>query len=192
MAHGVLLTVRLPCSLEDKALTDEKKDPNRDHLFQPGHAGGPGRPPLVPTPEQCRQAKTACQLGATDLELSAILGVSVPTIKRWQVTDETFAFACKVGGDMADARVERALFSRAIGGTKKGVREALTKAGEIVALEWEEDMPADPHAASRWLEVRQRKDWGLKATLTHEGDIEVRDSRSALEKLVGRHRDRQG
>lgn len=178
-------------------MTDETKGPIADRefnpgAFQPGHEGGPGRPYTPPTEEQTRTAKHACRLGATDQDLAAILGVSTPTVKKWMVMDEAFSFACKVGGDMADARVERALFQRAVGGSKKGWREAATKDGDVVTLEWEEDLPPDTAAASRWLEARNRKDWGLKATLTHEGDIEVRDSRSALEKLVGRHRERQG
>lgn len=175
-------------------MTDEAKGPiedrevrePRDGLFTPGGPGGPGRPAVPPTPEQCHQAKMACQLGATDLELASILGVSVPTIKKWQVTNEQFSFACRVGGDMADARVERALFQRAIGGTRKGTREATTKDGDVVELEWSEEVLPDVAASSRWLEARKRKDWGVKSVHTHEGEIEVRNSRATLASVVAR------
>lgn len=91
---------------------------------------------------------------------------------------------------MADARVERGLFQRSIGGSKKSTREAVTKDGDIVTLETVEEVLPDTAAASRWLESRKRKDWGLKSIVQHEGELEVRDSRSALAKLVGRHKER--
>ena len=87
---------------------------------------------------------------------------------------------------MADARVERGLYQRAVGGTRKGFREQVTKDGDIVELNWEEELPPDTAAASRWLESRKRKDWGVKSVIQHEGDLEVRDSRSALAMLVAR------
>jgi hypothetical protein len=172
-------------------MTDEAKGPSherevRQGMFVPGGNGGPGRPYTPPTPEQCRLAKHVCRLGATDQDIAAALDVSSATIKKWQVMDEDFSFACKVGGDMADARIERALFQRAAGGTRTGWREQVTKSGEIVTLSFEEELPPDTAAASRWLESRKRKDWGVKSVIHHEGDLEVRDSRSALAMLVAR------
>lgn len=164
---------------------------DKPYLFQPGWEGGPGRPASEPTPEHCRVAKHACRLGATDLELANILGVDVSVIKRWQVTDESFSHACKVGGDMADARVERGLYQRAVGGTKWSKREAVTKEGDVVTLESTEEVLPDTAAASRWLESRKRKDWGLKSIVEHQGELEVRNSRATLASLVSRHMARQ-
>lgn len=162
----------------------------KEHQFQPGCPGGPGEPPSVPTAEQCTLAKKVCRLGATDLELASILGRDVATIKRWMVTDEAFSHACKVGGDMADARVERGLYQRAVGGTKWSKREAITKDGDVVTLESTEEVLPDTAAASRWLESRKRKDWGLKSIVEHQGELEVRNSRATLASLVSRHMSR--
>lgn len=164
---------------------------DKPYLFQPGWEGGPGRPASEPTPEHCRVAKHACRLGATDLELANILGVDVSVIKRWQVTDESFSHACKVGGDMADARVERGLYQRAVGGVRSGKKEVATKDGDVVELNWEEEVLPDTAAASRWLESRKRKDWGLKSIVEHQGELEVRNSRATLASLVSRHMARQ-
>lgn len=163
---------------------------DKPQLFQTGGPGGPGRPASLPTPEQCRIAKHSCRLGATDQELAAILDVDVSVIKRWQVTDEQFSHACKVGGDMADARVERGLYIRAVGATKKSTREAVTKDGDIVELVSIEEVMPDTAAASRWLESRKRKDWGLKSIVEHQGELEVRNGRATLASLVSRHMSR--
>ena len=163
----------------------------KDYQFKPGWEGGPGEPPSVPTPEECRLAKHVCRLGATDLELASVLGRDVATIKRWMVTDEAFSHACRVGGDMADARVERGLYQRAVGGKRIGKKETTTKDGEVVELNWEEEVLPDTAAASRWLESRKRKDWGLKSIVEHQGELEVRNSRATLASLVSRHMARQ-
>lgn len=174
-------------------MTDEPKDEDRllGELFTRGGPGGPGMPASVPTEEQCRIAKKVCRLGATDLELASILDRDVATIKRWMVTDEAFSHACKVGGDMADARVERGLYQRAVGGVRKGWREQATKDGDVVMLNFEEEVLPDTAAASRWLESRKRKDWGVKSVNTDDGEHEQRDSRSLLGQLIGRHKSRQ-
>lgn len=92
---------------------------------------------------------------------------------------------------MADARVERGLYQRAVGGTKWSKREAITKDGDVVTLESTEEVLPDTAAASRWLESRKRKDWGLKSIVEHQGELEVRNSRATLASLVSRHMSRQ-
>lgn len=159
-----------------------------DDPFAPGGVGGPGRPPTPPpSPEQCRLAKHACKLGATDQDLCAILGVGMDVLRRWMVTDEQFSHACKIGGDMCDARVERALFSRAVGFTRKITKEQVTKDGDVVELLTLEEVAPDTAAASRWLDARKRKDWGIKSVIEHDGDLRVTDGRRALSDLVNRH-----
>lgn len=156
--------------------------------FQPGCEGGPGRPPVAPpTPEQCRLAKKSAQLGATQQEMASMLGVTMHVFKRWLITDEAFSHACRIGGDLADARVEHALFSRAVGFTRKTTREAVTKDGDIVDLLTVEEVAPDTAAASRWLDARKRADWGLKSVIEHDGELRVTDGRRALSELAKRH-----
>lgn len=167
-------------------MTDTTERELPGYMFQPGNPGGPGRPATPPTAEEIRLAKHVCRLGATDQELAAALGKDQSTIKMWMITDEAFSHACKVGGDLADARVERGLYSRAVGSVRKGTREQATKDGDIVELQWTEEVLPDVAAASRWLEARKRKDWGIKSVVEHQGDLEVRNSRSTLGQLVAR------
>jgi hypothetical protein len=58
-----------------------------------------------------------CRLGATDEELAEHFEVCVRTIYRWRNAHEAFADAVIAGKEHADARVERALYSRAVGCT---------------------------------------------------------------------------
>lgn len=63
----------------------------------------------------------------------------------------------------------------------------MTKDGAIVELNWTEEVLPDTAAASRWLEARKRKDWGVKSVVEHQGELEVRNSRATLGSLVARH-----
>lgn len=157
-------------------------------LFTKGGEGGPGRPLSMPTKDDIRIARTLCKLGATDRELAGALARDVSTIKRWMVSCEEFSHACKVGGDLADNRVERGLYQRAVGGWREGMREQVTKQGEVVELKFEEEVLPDPFAAARWLESRRRKDWGKAAVSQTDGEFEVKDPVGMLNDIVMRYR----
>jgi len=72
---------------------------------------------MIYEPEFADQARALCRLGATDEELAEHFEVCVRTIYRWRNTHEAFAEAVIAGKEHADARVERALYSRAVGCT---------------------------------------------------------------------------
>ena len=65
--------------------------------------------------EYIRIAEHACRLGATDHELAGMLGVSLRTVQNWRANKPKFAAALVVGKEVADNRVERGLFQRAVG-----------------------------------------------------------------------------
>lgn len=53
--------------------------------------------------------------GATDQELAEAFGVSKRTIIRWKKDHPSFAEAYQKGKDIADAKVKKSLYQRAIG-----------------------------------------------------------------------------
>ena len=75
-----------------------------------------GRPSSY-KPRFVQQAKKLCELGATDVELSDFFDVSINTIGNWKTQHAAFLGALKAGKDVADDRVERSLYQRAIGYT---------------------------------------------------------------------------
>lgn len=76
--------------------------------------GARGRPSSF-KPEYAEQARKLCLLGATDKDLADFFGYSEQTINAWKDKHPEFLEALKSGKSVADARVERALFERAVG-----------------------------------------------------------------------------
>jgi hypothetical protein len=105
-----------------------------------------------------------CRLGATDEELAEHFEVCVRTIYRWRNAHEAFAEAVIAGKEHADARVERALYSRAVGCTVDRTK-VFKGAGDPdpVYATYQHHLPPDPNAALQWLRVRQPKKWGGQA-----------------------------
>jgi hypothetical protein len=73
-----------------------------------------GRPSLY-KPQYAKVVKKLCERGATNGELARFFKVSVFTIKYWRAQYEDFSAAVRVGKQIADERVEQALYERAIG-----------------------------------------------------------------------------
>ncbi|MFA6116263.1 MAG: hypothetical protein WC729_19860 [Sphingomonas sp.] len=118
---------------------------------------------MIYKPEFADQARAMCRLGATDEELAEHFGACVRTIYRWRNTHEEFAEAVVAGKDHADARVERALYSRAIGCTVERTR-VFKHAGDPdpVYATYKHQLPPDATAALHWLRVRQPQKWRIR------------------------------
>lgn len=118
--------------------------------------------------EYARQAKKLCELGATDSDLADAFGVNIVTIWRWQGQQAGFCKAVKVGKDLADDRVERAFYHRAVGYDYEA-EKVMQYEGEIVRASYREHIPADPGAALNWLKNRQPERWREKAQVEVTG-----------------------
>jgi len=124
---------------------------------------------MIYKPEFVDQARTMCRLGATDEELAEHFEVCVRTIYRWRNTHEEFAEAVVVGKEHADARVERALYSRAVGCSVERTK-VFKHAGDAkpVYATYRHHLPPDPNAALHWLRVRQPKKWQVREEETRD------------------------
>ena len=117
-----------------------------------------------------------CQLGATDEELAEHFEVCVRTIYRWRNTHEEFAEAVVVGKEHADARVERALYSRAVGCSVERTKVFKSASDpKPVYATYTHHFPPDANAALHWLRVRQPRKWQI-----HE---EVKSDPGAIEMI---------
>src|ERR1044071_5542894 len=65
--------------------------------------------------EFCDLALNYCLLGATNAELAGFFDVAPRTIDNWIASHPAFAQAVREGKVMADARVARCLYQRAVG-----------------------------------------------------------------------------
>lgn len=99
-------------------------------------------------------AKSLALKGRTDAQMAAALSISESTFKNWRRRFPEFREAVRFGREVANARVERALFDRAVGIEMATIRQTLEpdKNGHLqVVQEIRESIPADPGAAKMWL-----------------------------------------
>lgn len=104
------------------------------------------------------QAEKIYKLGFTDEEAADFFGVSIRTMHRWFIQHPEFRQSVRLGKDDPDDRVERSLFSRAVGYTFERSRWVKVD-GEYQELVTKEHLPPDPNAAMAWLKNRRPDKW---------------------------------
>lgn len=120
----------------------------------------------------CDKAKKLCENGATDLEVADCLNISAATLYRWKVTHPEFCESLKAGKAVADARVERSLYNRAVGYTFDSEKVFQFK-GDIVRAETREHVPPDTTAAIFWLKNRKPEEWRDKQEQAVSGALSI-------------------
>lgn len=132
-----------------------------------------GRPSLY-DPDYARQAAKLAELGATDQEIADFFEIDVRTVYRWKHDHEDFCQALKVGKDVADARVERSLYQRAIGYEQDEVKIFMpANAAAPVYAPFRAKVAPDTTAAIFWLKNRRGADWRDKQEHEHSGSIDL-------------------
>jgi hypothetical protein len=129
-----------------------------------GNSGG-GRKPKY-QPAMVGIARKACERGMVDLEIADLLGVNVATLYRWKFEHSQFARSFKLGKAEADDRVERALFSRAVGYDFNVEKQVMTRHGPRM-LRWREHAPPDVSAAMAYLKNRRPDRWRDASRIEH-------------------------
>ena len=107
-----------------------------------GRGAGGGRPPKYDEARMLPIVRAMAKLGATDVELAQALRISISTIDLWARTHPKFLKALKPPKRVADDRVERSLYRRALG-------------YQTATL----DLPPDTTACIFWLKNRRREAW---------------------------------
>lgn len=122
--------------------------------------------------ERCRQAAHLVRLGATDRELAEFFQVAASTFALWKVKFPDLSETLKEIKEASDNRVERSLYTRAIGYSFDSEKitvhkaEVIVKDGkayrapaEIVRVKVVEHVPPDVTAQIFWLKNRKRAEW---------------------------------
>lgn len=149
-----------------------------------------------------KQAEMLCERGAVDREIAEFFGIQPSTFYYWRNAHPEFAMAMRAGKEIADERVERSLYNRAVGYSFDSVKVMSVATGcgggsEIVEVPIVEHVPPDVKAAIRWLEARKPDVWRRSLALTGPkgGAIELEekekdfsgldtDERAQLRKLL--------
>ena len=140
------------------------------------------------------QAKKLCALGATDAEMADFFGVAVSTFYKWKSEFAEFSEAIKSAKEIADERVERSLYHRAVGYTFDS-EKVFQFQGEVVRAPTKEHVPPDTTAAIFWLKNRRPKDWrdvrqheiGQPGDFDRLSDEELSEALAAEAKSIGFH-----
>jgi hypothetical protein len=130
-----------------------------------------GQPTLY-KPDYCIQAHNYCLLGATNEDLAGFFGVTRRTIDNWIAAHADFAAAVRSGRVVADMRVARCLYERAVGWQQTVERTVLRQREEKV-LKSIVNHPPDTRACIFWLRNRRRESWGDRVPVSSDdsGDL---------------------
>ena len=125
-------------------------------------------------PEFAEQAKKLALLGATDQEVADFFEIDVRTVYRWKHDYDEFCQALKVGKEVADERVERSLYQKAIGYEQDEIKIFMPGGTtEPVYAPFRAKIAPDTTAAIFWLKNRRSQDWRDKQDVEHTGEVTV-------------------
>lgn len=130
-----------------------------------------GQPTLF-SAKYVQRAQAICEAGATDRELALELGISERTLNNWKHAHPDFLQALKLGKDAADERVERSLYSRAIGYTFDA-EKVMQHNGKAVRAKTVEHVPPDTTAGIFWLKNRRSDRWRDIKAIEHSGAVRL-------------------
>ena len=121
-----------------------------------GNRGG-GRK-TVYSPRLAVVARKCCERGMTDIEVADILGIGLATLYRWKLEYPGFSRVFKLGKAEADDRVERSLYSRAVGYDYMAEKPSMTRHGQKT-MQYRAHIPPDTAAAVWYLKNRRPDRW---------------------------------
>lgn len=121
----------------------------------------PGQPTLY-CPEMPGTVLKLASQGLTEQEIANVFEVANSTITLWEVEHPEFSAALREGKAIADARVKRRLYERAIGGFKIHKQKAYVIKGRVVKVDIWEEVPPDVTAQIFWLKNRDPENWREK------------------------------
>lgn len=124
-------------------------------MAEPKHPGG--RPSKY-KPEFVKLAAKACEIGFTDEDLADLFEVSPRTIANWKLNHPEFLQSLKVSKEAADDKVERSLYSRALGYRHEDVDIRVID-GQVVTTPLVKYYPPDTTACIFWLKNRRPEAW---------------------------------
>ena len=121
----------------------------------------PGRPTLYRR-DLCELARNYCLLGATNADLAGFFDVSTRTIDNWIAVHPEFATAVREARAVADAKVARCLYERAVG-YEHTMERTVWHLGRERLVSEKVRLPPDTRACTFWLRNRQPQLWGGRA-----------------------------
>jgi hypothetical protein len=128
------------------------------HKTEKSKKKGSGLKPF--RPEYVGVARKLCASGFSEFELADFFGVDLLTYCRWEAEKEGFFDAVMEGRALADARVERSLFRRAVGYSCDAVKIFPPRRDGAAPLivPYQEHLPPDTKAAIFLIQHRRQNE----------------------------------
>lgn len=125
--------------------------------------------------DMLRQVRDCAMAAMTHFEIAQQFGVAERTLTEWMMRDPEFAIALRLPKELADERVEKALYQRAVGYQFKAEEIKITDSGQVHRVEVIKQVPPDVGAAIFWLKNRKPHVWREKIDVaaTVAGQIDV-------------------
>ena len=124
--------------------------------------------------------------GATDEEMAEAFGISVRTFHRWKKSYPSLKESIDAGKEIADAKVKRSLYQRAIGYDAKDVEQIITPDKSTGRQHIERTRVTTKHIAPDtmaimyWLNNRSKGEFSQRQEITLGGAVKT----SPMEKLT--------
>ncbi len=123
--------------------------------------------------ELLRRLRELAKAALTDFEIANELGVSTWMLQWWCDEDPAFAAALDLPKALADRRVERALYHRAVGYSYRSEKIIKRSDDTIVRVPVIEHVPPDVKAAETWLHNRKPEAWSSRQDLKLADNINM-------------------
>jgi len=128
--------------------------------------------------ETLRHAANYALMGATDSEIAGFFNISMETFRRWLELYPEFEQAIRLGKDYADARVEQALYQRAVGWEHPDVHISNFQ-GDVTITPITRRYPGDVKAQLAWLYNRRPDNWKDKRSVDYTIEVLSPEERKA-------------
>ena len=133
--------------------------------------------------EYNEQAYKLCLLGATDAEIADFFGIAESTLNNWKKKFPDFMESIRKGKTIADAEVAEALYNKARGFVREGVK-IFNANGEPLIVPYMEYYAPDTGAAFIWLKNRQSHKWRDKHEVEQSGNLEIKKKAQEIEEYL--------
>ena len=119
-----------------------------------------------------QQVRTLSEKGFTQREIASFFKVGLSTLEYWLKNKPELKQAVKEGREIADAKVERALYEKATGFKIKEMK-VFSHEGMIISEEFDKELPPDTGAAIFWLKNRKPEMWAdtQRVSMNHSGTL---------------------
>lgn len=134
------------------------------------------------TEEGLLKLKAWARNGLIDEDIAANMGISRSTLGEWKNKYQVISDALKEEKEVADIRVENALYKKALGYKYTEVTEELNSSGELVVTKRvTKEVQPDVTAQIFWLKNRRPDLWRDRQRLEVEG---IDEEKSKLDELI--------